>query len=214
MAQPLKFDPLQTYRALVATLNPANAANFTWNASLPLVDFTVPLTACIVYLSVVLYMYQLFLDRPPVRGLFVKIILLAHNLFLSLGSAVLLYFLAKEIYAGYLEQGFEPLVCDNKRIGRHINPGPVLYYFYIFYLSKFYEFIDTVFVIIKVSASLHEPSFLLTRLETRAHPSALVSPRFHPSPRVVHRCLHGPNQLAIHLVTCPLSLSYYYYYFC
>lgn len=165
---------MELFNRLLVSLNPKNAANFEWHEGLPFMDIRVPYTACAIYLVTIYSLFQYRKSfKDPVRGPLIKSLLIVHNLFLSLGSAVLLYFIAKELLAAVDDHGVEPLICDVERKGRHLNKGPLLYYFYIFYLSKIYEFFDTIFVILKVLVFIiifPFPSFI-----TSNHPSHRLS---------------------------------------
>lgn len=44
-------------------------------------------------------------------------------------------------------KGFEYLFCDSRR--EYVNKGPLWFWMYIFYLSKFYELIDTVLIVLR-----------------------------------------------------------------
>jgi fatty acid elongase 3 len=45
----------------------------------------------------------------------------------------------------YLQHGLKELYCDSTH---HMN-GPIFFWSYVFYLSKYYEFFDTLFIILK-----------------------------------------------------------------
>lgn len=71
--------------------------------------------------------------------------MIVHNLFLMLASAVLsigiTYFIAKDVYSF----GFHHAICS---ADSHDNPYLHLFY-YINYLLKYYEFVDTYLIILK-----------------------------------------------------------------
>jgi len=109
----------------------------------------IPITAAIVYLAF-LYIYPRYvrLTFNP------KYLMLLHNVFLSVFSAVIfvgmVHALISRLISGYTTYD---LFCDPQ--WRH-HTGSVGFWLYLFYLSKIYEFLDTVFTVLKGK----KPTFL------------------------------------------------------
>jgi len=75
-----------------------------------------------------------------------KIPVLLHNIFLSALSLLMLISVVREIGTISIQHGFEGIACDSAGL----HPKTTLYYwYYIFYLSKIYEFIDTIILCLK-----------------------------------------------------------------
>ncbi|KAJ1912320.1 Fatty acyl-CoA elongase/Polyunsaturated fatty acid specific elongation enzyme [Mycoemilia scoparia] len=67
-----------------------------------------------------------------------------HNAFLSLFSALLLVLYIEELYPVIKVHGFFPSLCHPDAWSPRI-----VYMHYLFYLSKWYEFLDTIFLVLK-----------------------------------------------------------------
>lgn len=81
--------------------------------------------------------------RKPVK---LRWITFAHDVFLWLASAWLLGAIAHGLIAVAIEFGFEALWCDSERVLPH--RGWLQFWYYVFYLSKFYEYGDTLLLIL------------------------------------------------------------------
>jgi len=104
----------------------------------------VPIVATVVYLAIITLLPPLMRNRQPMN---LQNLMLFHNVILSSGSLACAYAILRELYHMYTpENGFENLMCDSN--GTH--PTSKLYFlYYIFYLSKMYEFLDTVILILR-----------------------------------------------------------------
>lgn len=107
--------------------------------------------------AVVIYLITLGILRLWISGrgaLKLKGLASIHNLTLSSFSLVSLVAVLYHIIPIWVNRGVHAISCDPDRdiYGR----GPVVFWFYLFYLSKMYEFLDTVIQILRKKT----PSFL------------------------------------------------------
>lgn len=110
-----------------------------------------------IVISVLLYLGAIFLLRKWMESrekFELKGLVLFHNAFLSILSLAMtvgaLYGVGQvtleNLNSGSTTSTSELLLCDpEKKLAR----GPHIFWFYIFYLSKFYEFLDTFIIILK-----------------------------------------------------------------
>ncbi|KAL1920261.1 uncharacterized protein VTP21DRAFT_1407 [Calcarisporiella thermophila] len=107
----------------------------------PLSTNTEVFTACILYLVIIFGGQYLMRNREPfqLRGLFQ-----AHNFILSVGSLGLLLLFFEQLFPIVYRQGFLYAVCNQSAFTQRLE---LLYY--INYLYKYYELIDTLFLVLK-----------------------------------------------------------------
>jgi len=100
--------------------------------------------AIALYLTTLLVLRRVMANRGPIK---LKGLLAAHNITLSSFSFVALVVILYHFIPIWINRGTYAISCDPKRdiYGR----GPVVFWFYIFYLSKMYEFLDTVFQVLR-----------------------------------------------------------------
>jgi fatty acid elongase 3 len=111
----------------------------------------------VIWSSVYLVMYFLLKAFMKKRTAFSHPLLTAfivlHNGILSLGSLSLLIGVAYEVFRQFTttNASFEVLYCDENAISclNTVRAGPINFYFWIFYLSKYYELLDTMILLIK-----------------------------------------------------------------
>jgi len=109
----------------------------------PLSDWPFPIAICFGYLFSVFVLRSAMQDRPAWD---LKLFRIIHNVILCFGSFVMVLGMSTELYKAYQIGGFEALICDSNRDQLKTN----LYnWYYIFFLSKFYEFIDTYILILR-----------------------------------------------------------------
>jgi len=118
---------------------------FQWNyGKTPFSHIQVPVIVSITYL-IALYSLQSYMkERKPY---ILKIPTFLHNVFLTILSLVMFVGTAYGASLKYKSQGFwAGLVCEQE-----VEPirGPLFYWSYIFYLSKFYELIDSFLLVLK-----------------------------------------------------------------
>jgi len=118
---------------------------FQWKyGTTPFSHFQVPILASIMYLISLFALKNFMKDRKPLS---LKTITLVHNVFLTCISLVMFCGATYGAILKYREQGFwAGLVCEQD--SQPIK-GPLFYWTYIFYISKFYELIDTYLIVLK-----------------------------------------------------------------
>jgi fatty acid elongase 3 len=118
---------------------------FDWEVGkTPFSHVQIPILIAIVYLITVYSLQSLMRDKKPYS---LKWISLVHNAFLSALSLVMFLGACYGAILKYKNQGFwGGLVCEQMK-----DPikGPLFYWSYIFYLSKFYELLDTYLLVLK-----------------------------------------------------------------
>jgi hypothetical protein len=134
-AYPL-FTPL--YTALVGS----SPADFKFQDGVtPLSTTNEVIITCITYFLVIFGGQHLMTSHQPFKlSLLSKI----HNLLLTVGSGLLLVLFAENILPMVMEHGLFYAICDTRA---WTQPLELLYY--INYLFKYYELIDTVFLVLK-----------------------------------------------------------------
>ena len=71
----------------------------------------------------------------------------AHNVILCFGSLLMFLGCLKETLLVYQRSGVEGLVCNSDESSFKNNN--MLFWVYVFYLSKYYEFLDTYIIILR-----------------------------------------------------------------
>lgn len=118
---------------------------FEWVAGVtPLSELSTPIIAVVCYLSGIFGLRQVMKSREPIKC---QTLLAAHNLSLSFVSLVMFVAVVWNMLPRLLEYGFTESVCNSQ--GTLSRQGPLHFWFYIFYLSKIYEFLDTVFIVLR-----------------------------------------------------------------
>mgnify|MGYP001080062813 FL=1 len=105
-----------------------------------------PLTGVVVYLTVIAVLRWLMSFRSkPIPGL--RPFLVLHNLLLCLYSAMSVVVVVHEVWR-YQSQGVPlfDLFCDQNN---DYSRGRLYFMTYLFYLSKYYELLDTLFIVLK-----------------------------------------------------------------
>lgn len=118
---------------------------FHWEiGKTPLSQTQIPILVGIGYVLSLYTLQNYMKDKKPYS---LKILSLLHNAFLSLLSLAMFCGVAYGAYRKQQENGFwAGLVCEQDR-----DPikGPLFYWSYIFYLSKFYELLDSYLLVLK-----------------------------------------------------------------
>jgi len=110
----------------------------------PISTFYHVIGAVVLYLTTLVVLKRVMAHREPLK---LKGLLAVHNLTLSAFSLVSFIAVLYHIIPIWVNRGMWAISCDPKRdiYGR----GPVVFWFYLFYLSKMYEFLDTVFQVLR-----------------------------------------------------------------
>ena len=113
--------------------------NFDWSTA-PLRDITAPLTAGAVYVAVVLLLH--FWMKRRGRGFDTTYVQAAHNLVLCVGSLAMALGTLLEVYrrASSDAEGARWLFCERASTA---PTGALWFWSYVYYLSKYYELLDT-----------------------------------------------------------------------
>lgn len=102
-----------------------------------------PIAGSIFYL-IMLFTVPKFMEKREKFTL--NFILSAHNLILSVGSGIMFVMTVYYLIPIFRARGLFGLACDPTR---QATTGPHVFWYYIFYLSKYYEFFDTLFQMLK-----------------------------------------------------------------
>jgi len=127
--------------------------NFEWvQGTTVLSSLLTPAIATCVYITGLLVIPWLMRNREPFK---LGKIVAVHNLILCVWSLVM--FLAVAFYTAshVVRDSVFRVICDP---GYQLAKGPHIFWYYIFYLSKFYEFFDTLFQLLRKK----KPIFLHT----------------------------------------------------
>jgi len=127
--------------------------HYTYKES-PLSDWPWPIVLCFGYL-ISIHLLQGFMQNRSAYNL--KYFRIAHNAFLCFGSFIMVLGMAKEIIKAYQIGGAEALYCDSNDI--QFQQTDLYNWYYIFFLSKFYEFIDTYILILRKKPVIFLHSF-------------------------------------------------------
>lgn len=123
-------------------------ADFDWKAA-PLNAFSAPCVGTVAYLIVVF-----LLPRVVPKGGFQSLrpVMVVHNMILSGWSLLMFCGCAYELFARRQQaQTWDWLFCEDMSVAK----GPLYFWTYIFYISKYYEMFDTVLALLKGSSPPH-----------------------------------------------------------
>jgi fatty acid elongase 3 len=109
----------------------------------PLSHIYWPIGGSILYVIMITVLPMWMKNREPFKF---KFLLSAHNIFLSVLSFFMCLGVMYNILPYYFKGGWTELICDPLN---HMSRGTHVFWYYIFYLSKYYEFFDTMFQILK-----------------------------------------------------------------
>eukprot|EP01114_Cavostelium_apophysatum_P006853 TRINITY_DN1836_c0_g1_i1.p1 TRINITY_DN1836_c0_g1~~TRINITY_DN1836_c0_g1_i1.p1 ORF type:complete len:286 (-),score=55.47 TRINITY_DN1836_c0_g1_i1:101-958(-) len=114
-------------------------------AGWPLTDWQPMVYIIIGYLVTIFTIQRLMKNRERFE---LKGIVVVHNFFLAALSLVMFLGFVYNLVQLYLASPapFNDFFCDSER---RVSTHPVNIWFYIFYLSKFYELIDTIIIVLK-----------------------------------------------------------------
>ena len=102
-----------------------------------------PVSAVLVYLLVIFSLQRIMRDRPALK---LRIPAFIHNTFLCSLSALMAIGTLIEVFQVTRASGFGGVICDRGGVAMQGRLGG---WMYIFYLSKFYELLDTILMVLK-----------------------------------------------------------------
>lgn len=117
-------------------------SGFSW-ADAPLSSLRYPVGVMFVYLAVIWALHRTMRSRPPIR---MKAVAAVHNILLTGLSAAMAVGTIVELVIHTRRHGFVSVVCDREKTAM---TGRLAVWFYVFYLSKYYELLDTVLLVVK-----------------------------------------------------------------
>jgi fatty acid elongase 3 len=106
-------------------------------------SFETAAIGCVLYVVSLIVIQRLMRNREPIR---LDTINLIHNIFLCVASLVMLSGLVITLLWITIDDGFVAANCDPER--KYVK-GALPFWSYVFYLSKYYEWFDTVFLALK-----------------------------------------------------------------
>jgi len=120
-------------------------SNFTFvYGKTPLSEWQWPVVLCLSYLISVYALRKYMENKKPWDLFTVRVI---HNAFLCLASLVMMAGCIKETIVIFQHRGLEGLLCDSTGFASTSTNADLWYY--LFYVSKFYEFIDTWILVLR-----------------------------------------------------------------
>lgn len=131
---------------VVSTLS--NPRDFRW-VDAPLNGIKAPLTAVVVYLSVVGLLVAHMRSRGKRPYAVPDSLAAGHNVALSVGSAVMFVGTAREVLRRSDVEGWNWILCESS--SSLPTAGALYYWSYVYYLSKYYELLDTIIGLLRGS---------------------------------------------------------------
>mmetsp|Transcript_21408 Transcript_21408/g.29951 ORF Transcript_21408/g.29951 Transcript_21408/m.29951 type:complete len:302 (+) Transcript_21408:23-928(+) len=118
--------------------------NFTYVTGVtPLTEIKYPISFCCFYLILIFTLQAWMKNRSPWN---LDVLRISHNFLLCFGSMLMMFGMAKGTFLVFQKYGEEALFCDaNVRQ----KEGHLYFWYYVFFLSKFYEFIDTIILVLR-----------------------------------------------------------------
>lgn len=120
---------------------------FQWKTGVtPFSDLESIRWAWVLYFFTIVLLRRFMLDRPALK---IKTLTAIHNLILLVGSVLMFLGGVYGVYEAYVEGGFKNVFV----MKASKQQGIMFYSLYVFYLSKFYELLDTVILVLKKVSS-------------------------------------------------------------
>jgi hypothetical protein len=162
---------------------------------MPVSDARVVFGLSFAYLVGVGILRFLFKGRPAMK---LETVTIVHNLIMAVGSAIMFIGMVSSFIGILLRHNFsgEVVFCDAEQ--KEVNKGPLYFWVFIFYLSKYYEWFDTFLIISK--------QHKLTFLHVYHHWVTML---------LVWMCLEEkiPVQWSAQILNTFVHMFMYYYYF-
>jgi len=135
---------------------------FEWNyGETPLSSWWAPASACLAYV-VLLPLLWLYMRKR--EALSMRLFAIFHNGLLCVFSLAYVLFFCYEFFKVIMERGVIDATCDHE--GYWQGRGSLYFLLYVFYLSKYYELLDTALLIVKKKPVIF--------LHAYHHPATLV----------------------------------------
>jgi len=109
----------------------------------PFSDSTTCLSLCFAYLASIFLIRRYMQNHQPWNLYHFRIF---HNALLCTASFVMVVGILSQVAITYSEGGLDSVLCDENRLQLKTN---IYFWFYIFFLSKFYEFVDTYILLLR-----------------------------------------------------------------
>jgi fatty acid elongase 3 len=136
------LEPLKTFNDYMNSFEYSNETPFT--------NYKWPFSFSFGYLVVIWALHKFMTNRAPMKvywaGLIHNFNMFALSLIMLIG---LVYGMVRGLWGHSLEECAEIMACDSKK--QLVRSGPLYFWMYIFYLSKFYELFDTVLIVLRKS---------------------------------------------------------------
>lgn len=124
-------------------------SDFDW-ANVPLSSASAPIVSGVAYLAMVAILPR-FVPAGGVKG--IKGILVLHNSILSVWSLLMFAGCLVEMFRRAQREGnWDWMFCESPQ---RRATGPLYFWSYVFYISKYYEMFDTVFALLRGSEPPH-----------------------------------------------------------
>lgn len=135
-----------------------------------------PIVAVIFYVLST-YSTEWILRKINFQPMKLKWLSFFHNLFLSAFSFFIFFAIVWDLLLLYLKYDFTTMFCDSEAKGAQ---GRIVYFYYVFYLSKIYEFVDTFLLIFKRKPVifLHRYHHFITLIMAYINLAAETSPQW------------------------------------
>ena len=149
--------PFDAIHMFVAGLIP-HYTNFDFTAA-PLSSWHAPVCGAVGYLTGVGLLCAHMRGRPKdangktVGYAIPKWVVVGHNLLLSLASFAMFVGCSSEVVRRMVAEGWEWFFCESIELNGY--GGPLYFWSYAYYLSKYWEFLDTVLVVLRGSSVPH-----------------------------------------------------------
>lgn len=159
---------------------------------MPLSQWPLPLLLSFGYLAGVFILQTYMKDRKAYTLVNFTIL---HNFIMTFGSLIMFIGMATSLFGIWQRHGAEALFCDHG--SKEVGKGPLYFWIYVFYLSKYYEWADTALMCLKKNK--------LTFLHVYHHWVTML---------LVWNCLENliPIQWCAELLNCFVHIFMYYYY--
>ena len=127
--------------------------NFNW-ASAPLSHPAWPIGTITAYWVIITILKRRAEQRakagiPPDQGVWIPVLYI-HNHILSIGSAAIVIGALYELYGRFQQSGtLSWMICEPEPAS--VSTGPLWFWSYVYYLSKYYELLDTILALARGS---------------------------------------------------------------